>query len=747
LKRHKFIPVLIIAAGLWAYHNSFHGPFIFDDLSSIPMNPHIRHLWPIREAMSASPQCTITGRPVVTLTLGLNYALDGLNVRGYHAVNLAIHLAAGLVLFGVVRRTLLQPPLRQHFGAAALPLALLIAVIWVVHPLQTEAVTYIVQRAESLMGLFYLLTLYCVIRGAESDSSKLWYGLSFGSCLLGMASKEVMASAPLIVLLYDRAFIAGSFREAWQRRRALYLGLGATWICLAYLVMSTGRFGATSANTESEGITWWAYLLTEPGVILHYLRLSVWPQPLCFDYLGWPVPGAWPSILPSVVVMVALLGATVWVWRTDSIPLGTGPAWGFPGAWFFLILAPTSSLVPMDSPAYEHHMYLPLAAVVAVLVLGAFEIGKRLFSKHQGVVLGCVASASAVGLFTFLTIQRNQVYKSAVSIWQDVVQKRPNNPRAHNHLAVALVQLGRLEEAAEHWEQALRLQPDDAFVHYNLGVTLFMQGKVQEGLEHWERALRLEPGDAGWHKALGDALAQAGKLPEAIEHWQEAVRIKPDFAEAHSNLGLALVELGRLPEAISQYDQVLRIKPDDAGAHFNLGNALCQAGQVPEAIGHYEHALRIKPEYPDAHINLGAALMGQGRLQEAISQYEQALQIKPDSVEAQIDLGNALRQAGRLPDAISYYEQALRIRPDNANAHGSLGNALVQAGRVPEAIEHWQRALQINPDLAETHYNLGATLEKLGRTQEAIQHYEESLRIKPDFVQARDALARALAVR
>ena len=645
------------------------------------MNPHIRHLWPIREAMSASPQCTITGRPVVTLTLGLNYALDGLNVRGYHAVNLAIHVAAGLVLFGLLRRTLVQPPLRQSFGAAALPLALLIAAIWVVHPLQTEAVTYIVQRAESLMGLFYLLTLYCVIRGAESDSTKLWYSLSVGSCLLGMASKEVMASAPLIVLLYDRAFIAGSFREAWQRRRSLYLGLGATWISLAYLVMSTGRFCATSANAKSEGITWWAYLLTEPGVILHFLRLSVWPRPLCFDYLGWPVLGPWRSIVPPVVVIVALLGAIVWAWRTDSIPWGPGPVGGFPGAWFFLILAPTSSLFPMDSPAYEHHMYLPLAAVVTVLVLGAFEIGKRMVSGREGAVLGCAAGAAVVALFGFLTIQRNQDYKSAVSIWQDVVEKRPNNPRAHDHLAVALAQLGRLEEATAHWEQILRLKPDDADVQYNLGVTLFMLGKVQEGTKHWEQALRLKPGDAGWHKALGDALAKAGKLQEAIEHYRQAVRILPDFAEAHRNQGLALVQLGRLPEAITQYKQVLQIEPDSVEAHIDLGNAMRQAGRLPEAIRHYEQALRIRPDYAGAHANLGNALVLAGRVPEAIEHWQQALQINPDQAETHYNLGVTLEKLGRTQEAVQHYQQALRIRPDFVQAQTAL--ARVRAVRCP----------------------------------------------------------------
>ena len=600
--------MLIIAAGLWAYHNGLQGPFILDDVESVAENPHIRHLWPVWEALTPPKGgATVAGRPIVNLSLAINYAVNGLQVAGYHAVNLAIHIAAGLVLFGVVRRTLLQPPLRPRFGQAAVPLALIVAVVWVVHPLQTESVTYIAQRAESIMGLFYLLTLYCVIRGAESDSPKLWYSLSVGSCLLGMASKEVMASAPLIVLLYDRAFIVGSFRKAWQRRRALYLGLGATWICLAYLVMSTEKFGATSAIAKSEGITWWAYLLTEPGVILHFLRLSVWPRPLCFDYLGWPVPGPWRSILPPAAVIVALLGATVWAWRTNSIPLGPGPVWGFPGAWFFLILAPTSSLFPMDSPAYEHHMYLPLAAVVAVLVLGVFEIGKRLFTRQQGVVLGSVASASAVVLLMFLTIRRNQDYNSWLTIWQDTVEKRPNNARAHNNLGVALARMGRVPEAILHYEQALRIWPDYVNAHNNLGLALAEQGEDQEAVEQYDQALRLRPDYALAHNNLASALMKQGRLQGAIEHYEQAMRLRPDIASGHYNLGNALLVAGRVQEAVAQYEQAVRLKPDFAVAHYNLAIALERLGRTAQAIQQYEEALRIRPDFVGAEDALARA--------------------------------------------------------------------------------------------------------------------------------------------
>ncbi len=367
MKLRQFIPVLVIAAGILAYHNSFQGPFIFDDVASIVENPTIRHLWPVWQAVTAYKRgFTAEGRPVFDVSLAINYAIDGLRVWGYHAVNLAIHIAAGLVVLGITRRTLLRSPLRQRFGAEALPLALVIAVIWVVHPLQTESVTYVVQRAESMMGLFYLLTLYCTIRGAESDSPNMWYVLSVASCLLGMASKEVMVSAPLIVLLYDRTFLTGSFTEAWRRRWRLYLGLAGTWILLGYLVVTTGnRAGSAGMGT---GMAWTAYALTQFQAVAHYLRLSVWPHPLVFDY-GTVLANGVGEVLPSALIVTALLiGTLVAVRRWPSV--------GFLGVWFFAILAPTSSVLPVTTQTIaEHRMYLPLAAVVPWLWSGRSSSG------------------------------------------------------------------------------------------------------------------------------------------------------------------------------------------------------------------------------------------------------------------------------------------------------------------------------------------------------------------------------------
>jgi len=623
--------VLIIAAGIWAYHNSFRGPFIFDDVSSIIENPHIRRLWPIWDALSPSARSLVGGRPIVNFSLALNYAMGSLAVSGYHVFNLAVHILAALTLYGIVRRTLARPGLREQFGASGEWGALAVAIIWAVHPLQTEAVTYIWQRCESLMGLFYLLTLYCFICGVESPRRGRWFVLSMVACALGMATKEVMVTAPLMVLLYDRTFVSQTFRQAGSGHGRLYLGLAGSWLLLGYLMAG---FHYRDVGYGWGG-TWWIYALTECRAVVQYLRLAVWPHPLIFDY-GPYVPAGSLAAAPYALILVVLATGVLFALKRQ-------PAIGFVGGWFFVLLAPTSSVVPIGgSPMAEYRMYLPLGAVVTLAVVGAVALGKRLFHKQQGVVLGCVAGGSVAVLFTFLTIQRNRDYSSALTIWQDTVEKRPNNPRACNNLGAALLQTGQVPEAIEHYQQALRIQPDYLEALLSLGLALVQQGSLQEAIGQYEQALRIKADYAEAHNNLGNALLQAGRVHEAIGHYEQALRIKQDYAEAHFNLGRALEQAGKGREALKHYEEVLRIKPDSIEAQNNLAWLL--ATLAPEDDGNPVRGLGLaqrvcelthngKAPYLDT---LAAAYAATGQFSNAVATAQQAIDLACSDGQPQV---------------------------------------------------------------------------------------------------------------
>lgn len=614
-------------AGLLAYANSLSAPFIFDDIDAIRENPTIRTL---QGALSPPHDgAGVDSRPVVNLSFAINYAFGGLNVAGYHATNLAIHLLAGLALFGIVRRTLLGsnpvgrglrcPPDTLGLpgggrsrrptdrAADATPLALVAALLWTLHPLQTESVTVVTQRTESLMGLFYLLTLYAFIRATENPGQSRWLVFSVAACLLGMGTKEVMVTAPLLVLLYDRTFIAGGFRAAWRQRRGYYAALGSTWLLLGWLVVSSGGARGGAAGAAS-GITPWTYALTQCEAITHYLKLALWPAPLVLDY-GTRVVTDPLQVLPQALLVLALVGGTL-------VALIRRPVWGFFGAWFLAILAPSSSVLPLVTQTIaEHRMYLSLAAVVVGVVLVAFRwLGRG--ALMAGLLFAALGGA--------MTVMRNLDYRSALAIWADTAAKVPGNARAHSNLGLALGAEGRADESMAEWREAIRLQATIPFAHYNLGLALSRLNRDAEAMTQFEEELRLQPEYAPAWCERGLALYQLGRREEAVAAYERALRFKPEYPDALERMGIALASLRRVPEAITRYQQALQLRPDSPGTHQNLGIAFALSGQLAKAIEQFEQAVALDPDFAEAHRALAQALSGIGRSQEAAFHQELA---------------------------------------------------------------------------------------------------------------------------
>ena len=666
---------LIVVAVFLAYRGTFAVPFVLDDNQAITDNYSIRHF---ATAWSPPAETTVTGRPVVNLSLALNYAAGGLAVRGYHAANLAIHLLAALALFGVIRRTLPSPRLPPALAPDATRIAGGVALWWAAHPLQTEAVTYTIQRAESLMGLFYLTTLYAFVRGIGSQrsndggpgrASRGWLALSFVACLLGMATKEVMVSAPLLVLLYDRTFVAGSFRDALRLRRGYYAALAATWLVLAALVISAeGRGGTAGLAAKISPLD---YALTQCPAIVHYLRLALWPAPLVFDY-GHATTTALSGIVAPALLLLALAVGTLVALRTRSGDTAWGkPALGFLGAWFFALLAPSSSVVPVATQTIaEHRMYLPLAAVLTLLVVALHRgLGRRMMLATVSVVAIALAVA---------TNERNATYRDALTLWTDTAAKAPDNPRAVTNLGFALLQQGRVEDAQQLYAAAVQRQPNRAETRINYANALTATGRFDEAVAQLAAALRLEPDNLEAHNNFGITLAQSGRIAEAIPHFERAIQLKPAFADSHRNLGLALAQAGRTDEALAQLAESVRLQPRDPVARDFYGFALLKLHRLPEAIRELEAALNFDPQSARVHNHLGLALSQSDRLAEGRTHLAQAVQLAPDDPTMQNDLGVAIASLGRVDEALPYFERAVQLNPRFAEAERNRAWARAQ---------------------------------------------------------------------
>jgi tetratricopeptide (TPR) repeat protein len=610
--------LVILLATAAAYMGSLRGPFIYDDHHWITWNPAIRHLWPLSSVFSPVRGSAVYGRPVLSFSFAVNYALGGENPWGYHVANMVIHLLAALALFGVVRRTLAHVPASfptEHDRTLA---AFAVALVWAVHPLQSESVTYVAQRAESLMGLFYLLTLYCFIRSLEEEKPRPWQLAALLCCLLGMGVKQVMVTAPFIVLVYDRTFAAGSFLGALRRRWAFYLGLACTWFPLVSLGGAMSGWGVG----YKLGYTWWTYGLTECWVICHYLMLAFWPHPLVFDY-GADVVAGVRETLPWVMVLVVLAGAAFIAFLRRT-------ALGFAAVCFFAILSPSSSVIPVAfEPMAESRMYLPLAAVVAVAVAGLWAILGR---KSVPVLL---AAALALGL---ATRERNRAYRSDVAIWTDNVLHRPTNPRAHLALGSALAMEWKNEEAAQQFEETLKIDPGDFEARRNLGLAYYHLGRADAALAEYRTIAPPTPDSAALHYDIGLALDLAGRTAEAAGEYARAVQLNPGDTEAHNNLGSALFRTGHPSEAVAQYGLALALSPNLARVHYNLAITLASMGGLQRAADEYREALRIDPGYAEAHNNLGNLLEEMGDAAGALAEYREAARIKPDYALARANL-------------------------------------------------------------------------------------------------------------
>jgi Flp pilus assembly protein TadD len=533
-----------------------------------------------------------------------------------------------------------------------------------VHPLVTEAVNYVSQRTELMMSAFFLLTLYTAQRAgvsaetsvgtsksarpAASSESRVWLALSVICCAMGMACKETMAVAPFVMFLYDRTFVFGSFSDALRQRWRYYAGLCSTWLILVALLWSSPR--GDSAGFAGASVSSWEYLLNQSVMIVRYLRLAIAPRGLVLDY-GEPVRLTFANVTPYAAAVTALLAATI-------VALVRWPAVGFLCAWFFLTLAPTSSIIPISTEVgAERRMYLPLMAI-AVLVMTAaartFQVRETSTTRSADLKgsprmtgVAAVSIAILAILLSIATIRRNAEYLSGLTLWQSVLDRWPPHARAHRNLAAELKLAGRPDEEIAHLRAAVEDLPE---IRNLLGLELLAAGKAEEGTDALTRFIRERPFDPNVpdaRRALGAALLERKDYERARDEYTALVKVRPNDADALSNLGIALSSLGRNEEATHAFERAVVVDPRNGLSQRNLALHLLQQNDFDGAVRHAREAVRLTPNDPPAHNLLGLALIGQQKIDEAIDEFRASLALQPVNNDAAIYLERTLRAAGR----------------------------------------------------------------------------------------------------
>lgn len=564
LKKSSLLPVLIIAIfAIGLYSNTLKNGFVYDDADTIVNNTLIKSLGNLpllfdKTAYFSRSEET-SYRPVVTFTYFIDYAVYGLKPWGYHLTNVLFHAINGVLLYFLLT-LLLTPPASR---LASLPF--LISLLFVAHPVLTEAVNCVSYREDLLAFLFYMttLSLYLVARKPATDHSPLTTVLLYIlSCLtysLALLSKEMAVTLPLIIFSYE--WFYGKGKDALLSRLSnLYLmGYIATTIFYLYL-----RFDLF--YNPGEQIKGWSLLervLTLPWLIMNYLKLGLIPVHLSADYVINPVNSLLsPMFIFTTIPVISILAIIVIIRNTEKSILF--------GALFFLItLAPVYNLVALSNPFAERYLYLPSAGLIMFTVSVTCLIVEELKITQRNRYLSMFCLAVFI-IFSFSVINRNAVWRGDTSLWSDTVTKMPNSERAHNNLGLAYQKKGQLNEAIREYLTALKFNPDYAKAHINLGIAYGQQGRYDEAVFELINAIRLNPGYADAYYDLGLSYQLQGRYEQAINEYLTAVSLKPDNAAAHYNLGIVYFKQSRPDDAINEFAEALKWKPDFKEAYQNL---------------------------------------------------------------------------------------------------------------------------------------------------------------------------------
>jgi protein O-mannosyl-transferase len=785
LLRTLFVIILFFVLGFLIYSNTFQSPFVFDDEYNILNNSYI-HLDQISiNSISSVSKGHSGNRLIPMISIALNYYFGKVDVWGYHLVNILIHVLNGILLFYLFRISLSIDSPFSGFQCSSEPVsyhtvALLAALLWLTNPVQTQSVTYIIQRANSLVAMFSILSLIMYAKGRTVDRQMkgsltgqreyivktslfwkrvLWFSGCGLSGILAMASKESAAMLPMTIFIFEWYFFRNT-ETAWLKRQI-------RWLCfllipslfVVVLALGSNPLSRLIAAYDLFDFTLTQRILTEFRVVVYYVTLLFYPHPgrLNLDY-DFPLSNSLIDPATTIISLLIIIGAIV----TAILIRKKERLISFAILWYFINLAIESTIIPLDI-IFEHRVYLPSMFLFLALTLFLY----RHVRLKRVITIGL---SGILILFSVWTFQRNEIWKDHLTLWSDVVSKSGSKARPLNNLGNVYLKNGDYEKALPLLTKAMTIKPDH-IAHYNMGMLLDLKGQLNQAIGYYSMSLQIKPQFAKAHSRLGKIAATQNKTAVAIKHYSEALKIEPSSLNDHINLGNILAQNNQIKEAIHHYQQALEIDPEYALAYFNLGNAMMVQKNYNKGVHYFKQAVRLVPGdenmqaalerairyqqteiIPQEHsrkkkpgrqsdsqepVRLGHLSMTQKNYSDAINFFNTALKPDPDNMEIIAFLGEAYMYAGELDRSMSLFMKVLQQYPSREKERNNLANMYLKQGKLNEAVQHYRLILKHNPDHALAHNNLGVALVRLGETEQGANSFRQALRIDPEFEGAR----------
>jgi len=612
LKKHWLYLLIILIAGMIAYTNSLNCSFQFDDFVDIVENPTIRDLRDINAWAGYAPS-----RMIAMFTFAVNYQLGGVDVFGYHVINTAIHLLNAVLVYLLILITLQL----SHIQRNKREIALFAALIFVVHPIQTQAVTYIVQRMASLATFFFLTSLTCYLLArihAKPRSRRIvFYTVSIATAMCAMLTKQIAFTLPFIIIAYELILLRRQFSLKRNHRTILIFAFVATGIIIPVLYefdfsLLFRTIPAQQGHTES--ITAGIYLLTQFRVIMTYLRLLVLPinQNLDYDYSLSHSLLELPVIISLLCILLIVILAVYSFRKQRLITLGI--------IWFFVTLSIESSIIPLPNVIFEHRLYLPSIGFIYVLI-GLYDwLQLRRHPRQTGVSLIVVAI-----VLSFLTHQRNKTWQTEYTMWNDVVQKAPDNVRARTIRGKLHIKHGKFQQALNDLNYAIQLNPSFINARLNRGVVYAKQGQFQNAIEDFDPILEIKPNHLGARTNRANVYMAQGNFSHATHDFSALIERAPGKFELYVNRGSAYAQVREFDNAIMDFTAAINLNPNSLKAYANRGLAYMEQQQWHMAMTDLNRTLMLAPKHVDALVNRGMIYLYSQQLGKATHDFSAAI--------------------------------------------------------------------------------------------------------------------------